>query len=182
MTEKQINEKRTRDQKIYNLQIELYQTIPDWWRLILAGFIDIIFCMAIPMMLIFTYFLPSEGESTHNILIAFLIIGFILIDFLFSTRAHGSTIGMFITGVFLVREYPFEPVDSGDVIEMLFLGVKTDIIYTDFYETLSFLSSSKKQTIAMKRNHIIYVTKRKYKNFYNARKEEIKALYQEYYY
>lgn len=182
MTEKETNEKRIRDQKIYNLQIELYQTIPGWGRIILAGLIDVIFCMVTPTILFFSFLLSIDSDSLTKVAIYMVFIVFFLIDFYFSTKTHGSTIGFFLVGIFLIKEITFKPVNGDDVINLLFLRIETDFVYNDLYESLVYMESSKKQTIAMKRNHVIYVNKRKYKKFYNARKEEIEVLYQEYIY
>jgi uncharacterized RDD family membrane protein YckC len=174
MNEEALAEKRIYDQKQYNLQQELYNMIPGWSRILSSGFFDIVLCASIP---IYIRFIPSKDFDLMNGIIIFVMfmISFGL-NFYFSTRKQGSTIGMYLFGIMLANENTFYEATGEDIFDMLFLRVETDIIYTDLYETASFIGSSKKQTIAMKRMKMIYVKRRAYKKFKAKYQDDIKEL------
>jgi uncharacterized RDD family membrane protein YckC len=176
MTEEALAEKRIYDQKQFNLQQELYSMIPGWSRILSSGFFDIVLCASIPIY-IYIRFIPNKDfDLMDGIIIFFMFLISFGLNFYFSTRKQGSTIGMYLFGIMLANENTFYEATGEDIFDMLFLRVETDIIYTDLYETASFIGSSKKQTIAMKRMKMVYVKRRAYKKFKAKYQDDIKEL------
>ena len=176
MTEEALLEKRFYDQKHYDLQQELYQTIPGWGRITIAVFLDIVLCVMIPMFVFFTFLISDGFDFKEQIFFGILIIASFGLNFYFSTMKQGSTIGLFLFGIMLVKETDYSLATKDDVLDLLLNRFVTDIVYSDVYESFSHITSSKKQTIAMKRMKIIYAKKRAYKAFMVKNKNDIKEL------
>jgi uncharacterized RDD family membrane protein YckC len=176
MTEEALSKKRYYDQKHYDLEQGLYQAIPGWGRIIISVFFDVSLCTMIPLFIFFTFFASDDFNFKNQIFLAILIITSFGLNFYFSMKKKGSTIGMFLFGIMLVRETNFMHVTEEDVLDLLFCRFATDIVYSDFYESVSHYTSSKKQTIAMKRMKIIYVSKKAYKTFMVKNEKDIKEL------
>jgi|GEM_PF-2234494 len=176
MTEEALSKKRYYDQKHYDLKQGLYQTIPGWGRIIISGFFDAALCAVIPLFVFFTFFASDGFNLKDQIFLAILIIASFGLNFYFSMMNQGSSIGKFLFGIMLVKETNFTHATKDDVLSLLFCHFATDIVYSDVYESLSHYTSSKKQTIAMKRMKMIYVSKKAYKAFMVKNENDIKEL------
>lgn len=152
-----IEKKVTLKEQIFK-EKEKYLTmcIPSKAHIIAAYFLDTLILAGVFTVLMFKF--DSNDIYKYGGMIGFLLI-YIIIKF----KSAGKSLGMLVLGIGYAREYDGTPLDNQGYVDLLFGNIAADIKYNDVYETYSFYTSYRNQTIAMQKANIVYVKIGKYR-------------------
>ncbi|MGE4321140.1 MAG: hypothetical protein AB7E61_06810 [Acholeplasmataceae bacterium] len=134
----------------------LTMCIPSKGHILAAYLLDIIIIVSVITVLI----LKFELNNVYKYASTF---GFVIIYAMIRFKTAGKTLGMIIFGVGYAREYDGTPLDNQGYKDLFLGNIAADIKYNDVYETYSFYTSYRNQTIAMQKANIVYVKTRMYK-------------------
>lgn len=134
----------------------LTMCIPSKGHIVTAYLLDILIIVSVITFLI----LKFEFNNVYKYASTF---GFVIIYAIIKFKSAGKTVGMMILGIGYAREYDGTPLDNQGYIDLFLGNVAADIKYNDLYETYSFYTSYRNQSIAMQKANIVYVKTRKYK-------------------